>query len=352
MENKEFLQSKQWLKFQESVGRKTYHVESDDFYAGIVEHVLPMVGKYFYCPRGPVSLCHSERSVAESKNPELNIADDNTKRSFDKLKMTGIEELINLAKKENAGWIRIEPENDEVLQMIRENISEKIIKAPHDTQPKEIFVLDISKSEEQLLAEMKSKTRYNINVAKKHNVKVHCCGKNDMQCLALQTDFFKLTKEMAERQGISTHPGEYYRKMIEILPADMLKIYSAEYNGKVIATNLVVFYQSTAIYLHGASSNENRNVMAPLLLQWQAIMDAKERGCVKYDFGGVHIQDTRYKIQDTNKWEGITNFKLGFSPNTKPIVFPGTYDIIINSRKYAVYRGLQRAKAFAKRIRK
>jgi lipid II:glycine glycyltransferase (peptidoglycan interpeptide bridge formation enzyme) len=167
-----------------------------------------------------------------------------------------------------------------------------------------------------------------------------------MECLRTQVDFFRLTKEMAERNGIATHPEGYYRKMIESLPADMLKIYAAEYDGKIIAANLVVFYGDTAIYLHGASSNENRNVMAPFLLQWQAILDAKEKGFSKYDFGGVKTGNS------SNSWAGITQFKTGFSLKTKPLVFPGSYDIIINPRKYAAYRGLQLAKSLAVKFRR
>ena len=80
--------------------------------------------------------------------------------------------LIELGKKENAGWIRVEPESDQMLEMIKENISEKVVKAPHNMQPKEVFVLDISKDVETLLNEMKPKTRYNIKLAIKHNVLV------------------------------------------------------------------------------------------------------------------------------------------------------------------------------------
>lgn len=317
MENKEFLQSEQWREFQQAVGRKTHFIENDGFSASIIEHKLPMVGKYLYIPRGPI----------------LKISNLKSKIS------TGMQDLIDLTKKENAGWIRIEPEDEEALKLIKENISEKIVKAPHDMQPKEVFVLDISKSEEQLLSEMKPKTRYNIKLAEKKGVTI-------VESRKYVEEFLKLTREMAQRQGITAHPEEYYRKMIETLPEDMLKIYSAEFEGKIIASSLVIFFGETATYAHGASSNENRNVMAPFLIQWQAILDAKEKGYVRYDFGGVKTSSS------DNSWTGITQFKLGFSPSIKPIVFPGTYDIIVNPRKYAVYRGLQRAKALLYKIKK
>jgi lipid II:glycine glycyltransferase (peptidoglycan interpeptide bridge formation enzyme) len=154
-------------------------------------------------------------------------------------------------------------------------------------------------------------------------------------------------KEMATRNGIATHSENYYRKMIESFSSEMLQIYVAEYEGKIIAANLVLFYGKTATYLHGASGNENRNVMAPFLLQWQAILDAKERGCERYDFGGVQTEGVQHQMH--SDLVGVTNFKLGFSPETKPIEFPGSYDIVVNPRAYALYRGLQRAKAFLRR---
>jgi len=264
-----------------------------------------------------------------------------------------LSELFELAQKNNAGWIRIEPENKKALEIIRENVLEKIVKSPHDMQPREVFVLDISKPEEKLLEEMKPKTRYNIKLAQKHQVvishqsSVINSGKNDHV-----EAFLRLTKEMAQRHGITAHPDEYYRKMIESLPEEMLRIYVAKFEGKIIAANLVLFFGDTVTYLHGASGNEHRNLMAPFLLQWQAILDAKELGYAKYDFGGVRTKNTQGNSKDANKWEGITTFKLGFSPSTKPVVFPGSYDIIINPRKYWAYRGLQAAKSFAVKFRK
>jgi lipid II:glycine glycyltransferase (peptidoglycan interpeptide bridge formation enzyme) len=98
--------------------------------------------------------------------------------------------------------------------------------------------------------------------------------------------------------------------------------------------------------LHGASGNEHRNVMAPHILHWQAILDAKERGCRFYDFGGVKISNKEQAaIGKSNSWEGITRFKLGFSQKTKPVVFPGSYDIVINQWRYWLYRTLQYIKA-------
>jgi lipid II:glycine glycyltransferase (peptidoglycan interpeptide bridge formation enzyme) len=90
--------------------------------------------------------------------------------------------------------------------------------------------------------------------------------------------------------------------------------------------------------------------MAPYLLQWQAIKDAKAAGCEAYDFGGIRTEGREriYAFPTRNSWAGITKFKTGFSPATKPIEFPGSYDIIINPVEYWMYRGIQKMKSFIK----
>jgi peptidoglycan pentaglycine glycine transferase (the first glycine) len=306
----EFLQSDEWRRFQEATGKRTFCISPHPdplpkkgegefyFHASIVEHELPIAGKYFYIPRGP---------LGESK----------------------MEDVINLAKKEKANWIRID--------MDYKNSEYKIEKAPHDMQPKEVFIIDITKSEEELLAEMKSKTRYNIKVAQKHNVKIIVTDKSQPDSQKYLEKFLELVKITAKRDGITPHSESYYRQMFEIIPAENLKLYVAEYENKIIAANIVIYYGNTATYLHGASDNEDRNVMAPYLLQWQAILDAKKTGITKYDFGGV-------KTNDDSSWVGITKFKTGFSPETTPIEFLGSYDIVINPVKYYAYRIIQKIK--------
>jgi lipid II:glycine glycyltransferase (peptidoglycan interpeptide bridge formation enzyme) len=358
----EFLQSEDWRKFQESVGRKTFHSEGENFWANIILHTLPVAGNYFYVPRGP---------ILENQKSKIKNQNDNEKFKND------LNDIINLAKENKAGWIRIDPGNAEILENIKKNTKHKIVKAPHDMQPKEIFVIDITKSDEELLANMKPKTRYNIRLAEKKGVEVkisnfkfQTClpvGKvpNQIQSASWRTndkedgycidEFIRLTAVMAKRQGITAHPAEYYRKMFQNISGDILKLYIAEYEGKIIVANLVIFCGETCIYLHGASDDNFRSVMAPYLLQWRQIQDAKKAGCVKYDFGGI---STNYKLNTnvparnaivaggriTNKWSGITKFKLGFSPKTLPNIFPGSYDIIIDSKKYWIYRILQKLK--------
>ena len=322
------MQSSVWKQFQEAVGRKTHVIESAGFSASIIEHALPIVGKFFYIPRGPILDLEHRSSNIES-----------------------LSDLLMLAKKEDAGWIRIDAVSEYFMEMVKENASRSIVKAPHDVQPREIFVLNISKSSEQLFSAMKPETRYNIKKAVKNGVVIKC---NDPQSAAgndernnYVEEFLRLTKEMAERKGYVPHDEAYYRKMAEAFPPEMFRIYLAQFDGEIVAAAILSYFGKFATYLHGASGNDHRKVKAPHLLHWQAILDAKERGCEFYDFGGVKTSNYR-TITDMT---GITRFKFGFSPKTAPVVFPGAYDIIIAPGKYAAYRGMERTKTVWQKIR-
>ena len=312
----DFLQSKIWRKFQSSVGRDVFEIENTT----IIEHELPIVGGYFYIPRGP------ELSAKAETNSKFQIS------TFKSNPNDQISKIINLGKERGIGWIRIEPSKD-ILEIIKKNINYKIEKAPHDMQPKETFVIDISKTEEELLSKMKQKTRYNLNLAKKKEIKIIVSREK-----IYIDEFLRLVVVTSKRDGINSHSEEYYQKMIEIIPEDNLKLYLAEYQDKIIVANLVIFFEDMAIYLHGASDNKFRNVMAPYFLQWRQIQDAKKVGCMRYDFGGVKT------TQENNSWMGITKFKRGFSPETQSIQFPGCYDIILSPMRYKIYRIIQKIK--------
>jgi peptidoglycan pentaglycine glycine transferase (the first glycine) len=319
-----FLQSVYWRKFQEAWGRKTFELSEKDennstlIYAYMIVHTLPVVGDYFYVPRGPIVQVQSSKFKVQSF----------------------FKDIIELAKKNNIGWVRIEPTNENILRAIKENLpgGVKIKKAAVDMQPREILILDISKNEEVLLGQMKQKTRYNIRLAEKKKANVFTS--RDKKYI---DEFCRLVHITAERDKITAHPENYYRKMFEIIPSDILKLYIAEYEGEVIVANLVLFFGNTATYMHGASDNKHRNVMAPYLLQWQQILDAKAAGCEKYDFGGIKTHSMEHGTWNKS-WEGLTRFKTGFASDIKPIEFPGSYDIILNPTKYNLYRVIQRAK--------
>ncbi len=307
--NTEFLQSVEWLRLQAATGKDVMPLKEGDFVANSIVHELPLIGKYLYVPRGP----RVENAKFQMPNFKKNI-----------------QTLIDLAKEKKCRWIRIEPKTEATLETIKKSLSYKIVRAPHDMQPREVFSIDITGTEEELLAQMKPKTRYNIRLAEKRGVRVFETRGTDYQ-----EAFLNLITATSNRKGITSHPRAYYEKFLSVLPETMCRLFVAEYQGSVIAANLVMFYGNTVTYLHGGTADIHREVMAPYLLQWEQIKVAKNEGYQCYDFGGVRSENA------TNSWSGITKFKLGFSPTTKTIHYPGAYDIILDSWRYLLYDGLR-----------
>ncbi len=322
MMNRDFLQSAEWLRLQEATEKQIVPCEEDDFVANGIVHTLPLVGKYLYVPRGPIF--------------------ENAKLQMPNVKK-GISDLMALAKEWKMKWIRIEPETEKILEEIRKSISYRVVRAPHDMQPREVFKIDISKNEEELLAEMKSKTRYNIRLAEKRGVRVF-----ETREANHITTFLDLITATSGRKGITSHPRRYYERFFQVLPENMCRLFAAEYKGKVIAANILIFYGDTVTYLHGGTADEHRDVMAPYLLQWEQIKAAKKEGFQLYDFGGVQTGNNQQESK--SDWSGITKFKTGFSPSIAPTVFPGSYDIILDTQGYFLYTSLRPLQGLKKSI--
>ena len=291
MTDKNLLQSPEWEEYEKALGNKTFWVDDNL----LVKNNLPKGKCYLMCQRGPRELT----------------------KDF-------VEKGSALAKKENAIFLRIEP-------TLRFGEQVPNLKKTIHVSPPSTLILDLEKSEEELLSEMKQKTRYNINLAKKKGVEIE--KTTDPEKAEI---FFNIMKETTSRDGFSSHSLEHYKKQIEIIGAkNIMKIYLAKFEGKYIAANIVSFYGDTVSYLHGASSNEYRNVMAPYLIQWETILDAKKAGFKIYDFWGIAPDDN-----PKHRWAGVTRFKKGFGG--KQIDYPGTYDLVISRSWYFIYKIVRR----------
>ncbi len=306
----EFLQSWLWGDFQSGLGRKTrrFKIESGGRTMGqylLIKHFLPFIssrfGKfYFYCPRGPIL----DFSQPESEKKKI-------------LKLF-LKEIIGLAKEEKAVFLRIEPLNNNFLSAWRDSGLRVVSTSP--VQPRETSVLNIDQSEQEILALMHPKTRYNIRLAEKRGVKIReASGERDIN------DFLRLIRQTAEREKFKPHSDDYYRRLSKLNSA-FFRFYLAEYKNKTIAAYFVIFFGKTVSYIHGASTRQDKEAMAPHLLHWEIIKRAKEEGFKFYDFWGV----------DETKWPGMTRFKMSFGG--KKIVYPGTFDLPVFKIWYRLYR--------------
>ncbi len=295
----QFLQSWQWGEFQKEVSGKIWRIgviEDDGRLlasAKLVKKQLPMGRSYFYCGRGPV-IGDIKRSAVIMNELFKTIKD--------------------LATDEGAMFLRFEPVNEFKISDFNFSISKTI-----DVQPSQTIVLDLTKSEDEILKSMHQKTRYNIRLAEKKGVKIVEAGADRFE------EFWQLLVSTGDRDDFNLHGRSYYQAMLK-MENSFVKLLFAEYKGKLLAGNLVVFFGDTVTYIHGGSSNKNREVMAPYALQWQTIKLAKKAGFKYYDFHGI----------DENKWPGVTRFKIGFGGQI--IKYPGTFDLVYDDAWYNIYK--------------
>lgn len=240
-----------------------------------------------------------------------------------------LDNFLIFLKKKNYSFVRIENNQDFNLPVSGYNFVE--IK---NRQPKNTWFLDIDKDLEEILKEMHPKTRYNINLAKRKGVVVE--EKKDLEI------FWKLNETTTKRNDYVSHEKKYIENLLKLDNVFQLNAY---HNDNPIASAILYKYADTFIYLFGASSNEERNLMAPYLLHFEIIKLAQKLGLKKYDFWGI-APSAKEGLGKTSCfhnycWEvvhplnGVTRFKVGFGGYE--VSYPQALEIVLKPFRYKIY---------------
>ena len=302
--NGAFLQSPEWERIQQQMGRATWRSHG----ILIVRHDLGHGFNYLYCAR-----------------PELH----NTRMDI------FLQEARNIARAQHSIFLKIDPVHPLSFKHADAHREES-----RPLQPQQTIIIDISKSEVDLMAAMHEKTRYNIRLAERKGIEiVQAVGKNAEENVKM---FWNLLAQTAARGEFHLHEKRYYELLLDTRTSDMsTELFFArmkEDPHTVLAAAMINFYhdphtnQSVATYLHGGSSREHRELMAPLLLHWRIIQEAKKRAMMRYDLWGI----------DEDRWPGVTRFKKGFGGTT--VAYPQSADIVYRPVWYMVYRLMKRWK--------
>ena len=295
------LQSNEWGEFRQKTGIKVIKIDGMQMTVHRIPHTPWSVG---YIPKGPL--------------PTTNI----------------ISDFKKIGEQEKCIFILFEP------QVIANENSKLKIKnlglkpAAHPLFTKYTFILDLTKSEEELLKAMHPKTRYNIRVALKHDVKII----QDNSDKAFE-DYLKLTEETTKRQNFYAHTQKYHQlmwKTLKIQKIDTNKLsahlFLAKYEQQALAAWILFVYKDTLYYPYGASSSLHRETMASNLLMWEAIKFGKKLGLKKFDMWGALGNNP----DKNDPWYGFHRFKEGYGP--EHVEFAGSFDLIINPMLYAAYK--------------
>jgi len=274
--------------------------------------------KVMYIPRGPLLL--------DWYDPQL--------------RTTVLADLRSMGKLHKAIFIKIDPEvefgrgtpgterqtdNPRADTVATELAAEGWIISAEQVQFKNTMSLDLRLSPEELLARMKQKTRYNIRLATRKGVNVRPGVSSDLNLL------YRMYAETSLRDGFTIRNENYYLNLWhKFMEAQMAEPLIAEVDGEPVAAIVIFRFAGRAWYMFGMSSEAHRNKMPNYLLQWEAILRAKDVGCVEYDLWGAPDE-----FVESNQLWGVYRFKEGLGGEV--VRYIGAWDLPLNNLFYRLY---------------
>lgn len=243
-----------------------------------------------------------------------------------------IDELKKITKDQDSIFTRLE-----LVDEFSDNANKLLqslgfVKSFEELQPKWRHMIDLSPTRGEILAQMKQKGRYNVKLAERKEVRIqksNLKNQNDKSKLKI---FYTLYLETVKREGITGRSFDYFQKMIDSFSqTDYLELYIASYKNEPLAAALISFFDKTSLYLYGGSSRQHSDVMAPYLMHWQIMTDAKDLGMTVYDMLGRSKPG-----EEGHKWSGVTRFKEQFGGRAVEIL--GSYDYINKPFYYKAFK--------------
>ncbi len=279
-----FLQSWDWGEFHKRLGkvivRRGFY--EDKKLIGVMLSIVEDAkrGRYLTVPGGPIIDWDNKALVDAS-----------------------FAEMKRIALSARCVFIRIRPQlvtSDLAIKIFREHGCRN---APMHLHAELSSILDITKSDDSLLAKMRKTTRYEIRKAEKLGIKVQVSrDERDIK------DFYDLQMRTAKRQEFVPFSYSFLAEQFEVfLVGGNALLYTALYEGKVLARAFIIFYGQEAVYHYGASTEDGRKYPGAYLLQWEAIKEAKRRGMTRYNFWGVAPVE-----EHDHRFYGVSVFKRGF----------------------------------------
>jgi len=221
-------------------------------------------------------------------------------------------EIEKLAKKYKAFQIIIEPALPAGRPALPQSPSTsspppgyKFLKSPFI--PTKTLVKDIKGPEREIFDSFSKNKRRDIRIAEKNNLLIK---------EGSYENFYQLKREYLLKKFIFPIGTKKEIKLTCDAFKEKAKILVVEWEGKIVAGALLLFYNQTAYYWQAAASDKGKKLLAPTLIVWEAIKLAKKNHYESFDFEGVYDE----RFPENKSWLGFTHFKEGF--RGKEILYP------------------------------
>lgn len=288
-----FLQSYTMREMHSGLGEETVTIGIRDAQSTVVGVALGILvdarrGRFLYFPYGPVMLSDHLQKVftqwsiyIKQKGKELNC-------DFIRSSPFIVESRNNIQLYRRNGW------NFAPIHMLAEHV----------------WWLDITLEEDELMKGFRKTMRNLIRRAGRDGVTIR--KSTDIADVEV---FIEIHKDTVQRHGFVPYSDNYFREQFKaFVKDDQALMLIAEYEGKPIAASMIMYYGNMGSYHHGASLSKYNKIPATYLMQWEAIKEAKKRGCVKYNFWGIVPEEKFYSkiLKRPHPFIGVTKFKTGF----------------------------------------
>jgi peptidoglycan pentaglycine glycine transferase (the first glycine) len=317
------LQTPEWGKLKSSFGWEARWVADSPIGsaasgAQILFRRLPFGFHLAYIPKGPVVGKGSSVDILEN--------------------IYFWREVDDSCRRRRAIFLKVEPD-----VWWEQEVDPKIVLSPPSgfqdsqqaVQPPRTLVVDLTAGEQAVLGRMKQKTRYNIRLALKKGVEATPSA--DLE------GFYRLMVMTSARDRFGVHAFDYYRQVYdEYHPRGECEVFLAKYQSRILAGLMVLKHGRRAWYFYGGSADENRELMASYLVQWEAMRWAIGRGCAEYDLWGVPDADlatleSGFTQREDGLW-GVYRFKRGFGGDLRRSA--GPWDRVYMPGLYRIYSWL------------
>lgn len=299
-----FLQSWDFYEFHKARGKS------------IVRRLLLSENKIIAAYAGVVETAKRGKYLAIAGGPILDWTDSKVVKQI----FTDIKEQGN---QQNCVFVRVRPQLELSDNSLKLMAKLGLKRAPMYLSVEFAGVLDLSKSEEEILAGASQGFRRKLRKATKNDIEITA----ETSDAAIQ-EFCRLEKLHAERQKYVAFSSSFLTKQFEAFRKNNeVVIYTAKKDGETLAQNFMIFYGPEASYHYGVSSTLGTKYSAAPLLHMEAMKEARNRGCIRYNLWGIVEPD-----ETSHRFYGVSEFKRSFG--CTELRYTPAHDIILKPAKY------------------
>ncbi len=309
-----FLQSWDFYEFHKSRGKK------------IVRRIVMDGEKIVAAYASVVETAKRGTYMAIAGGPIMDFGDK-------KLVTAVFDDIRTIGKKMGCAFVRVRPQlplSDNSLRLMREM---GLKKAPMYLSVEYAGILDLTKPEEEILANASQGFRRKLRKAEKAEITVETS-----QDPAIVKTFYELEVKHAKRQGFVAFSESFLTKQFEAFSKNNeVLMYTAKKDGEILAMNFMIFYGPEASYHYGVSSDLGTKYSAAPLLHMEAMREARNRGIIRYNLWGIVGLEEK-----SHRFYGVSEFKRSFG--CEELKYTPAHDMILNPVKYQLTKIVETAR--------